>query len=140
MLQSLSEELLDSELESVSDVACTVLFNSIINWCEYSDKDNLEAARSSSRLIADRWSRRIGQQLALGAAAAECVSGFRTLAEVQRKLAKVESVLTQQNESGNPTPFDFKGHIPENPDDGEKLAAKWKQMWLICVDQRILNL
>lgn len=66
-------------------------------------------------------------------------SGLQTLAEVQRKLQKVESVLDQPDEKGNPTPFDFKGHIPESPEDGEKLALKWKQMWTICKEQCILN-
>jgi len=131
---------LESDLESVSDVACTVLFNSIVNWCEYSDKDNLEAARCSSRNIAERWSQRIRNHIAaLGAVECASASGLRTLTEVQRKLLKVESVLNQPDENGNPTPFDFKGHIPENPDDGEKLSAKWKQLWLIVLDQRILN-
>lgn len=69
----------------------------------------------------------------------ECASAssMQTFEEVQRKLLKVESVLNQKK--GNPTPFDFKGHIPESPEDGEKLALKWKQMWLICTEQRILG-
>lgn len=42
ILQALSEELLESDLESVGELACSVLFDAIINWCEYADADNLE--------------------------------------------------------------------------------------------------
>jgi len=96
--------------------AWSVLVNSIVNWCEYSD--NLGAARYSSRNIAERWSQRIrNQAAAFGAVECASASGLRTLTEVQRKLLKVEWVLYQPDENGNPTPFDFKGHIPENSDD-----------------------
>lgn len=95
------------------------------------------AAQSSSRRIADNWSRQVKHHLGH---AVECAtaSGLQTFAEIQKKLVKVESVLNQP-EKGNQTPFDFKGHIPESPEDGEKLALKWKQMWQICTEQRILG-
>ena len=131
----MSEELLENDLDSIGDMACTVLFDAIINWCEYSDADNMEAARSCSRRIVDQWGRQIKRHLGL---AVECAS-LRMLTELQRKLLKVESVLNQPDENGNPTPFDFKGHIPETLEDGEKLALKWKQMWLICQEQNILS-
>ena len=66
-------------------------------------------------------------------------SNLQTLIELQRKLLKVENVLNKPDQKGEPTPFDFKGHIPECPEDGEKLAQKWKQMWQICLDQHILD-
>lgn len=66
----------------------------------------MEAARTCSRRIAEQWGRQIKRQLGL---TVECAS-LRMLAEIQRKLLKVESVLNQPDENGNhPTPFDFKG-------------------------------
>lgn len=133
---ALSEELLESDLETVVDLACSVLFDAVINWCEYADANYLEAARCSSRRIAEKWNRKMKHYFSHPVECASA-SSMQTFEEVQRKLLKVESVLNQKK--GNPTPFDFKGHIPESPEDGEKLALKWKQMWLICTEQRILG-
>lgn len=33
---------MESDLESVGELACSVLFDAIINWCEYADANNLE--------------------------------------------------------------------------------------------------
>ena len=64
----------------------------------------MEAARTCSRRIAEQWGRQIKRQLGL---TVECAS-LRMLAEIQRKLLKVESVLNDEN-GNHPTPFDFKG-------------------------------
>ncbi len=114
------------------------LFDFVIFWViVYRRCFTSSAARCSSRRISEKWSRQVKHYLGH---AVECAtaSGLQTFAEIKKKLGKVELVL---NQTGNDeqTSFEFKGHIPESPEDGEKLALKWKQMWLICNEHRILG-
>merc|ERR1712071_560556 len=125
-LVSLSNSLLLSDdLSAVGDIACAVLFDGLIHWCEYTDESNIEAARSTSRCIVQQWKKRMTMwNVSLDSVVA--------LAETRWKLAKVESTLNELDFSGKEKQrgkFEFKGHIPENMEDGDKLAEKWKQVW-----------
>jgi len=59
------------------------------------------------------------------------------MAEVQRKVQNIEIILDSLDEKGNTTPFDFKGHIPENIEDGDKLATKWNHMLKNAMEHNI---
>ena len=63
-----------------------------------------------------------------------------SVTELQGKIQKVESILNSNNRNESAAPLDFKGHIPENVEDGDKLALKWNRTLKMAMERNVFFL